>query len=1082
MVTLADRVRVSTSSTGTGTITLGSAESGYQSFSDGGISNGDTVRYVIENGTAWEIGTGTYTHSGTTLTRSLSSSSTGSLLNLSGTSSVFISPSASDLSVLTGSAHGVTEFTATNGQTTFTVNYTIGAIEVFQNGVKLHSSDYTATNGTSVVLDSGATTGDLIEVIQYGDIKINAAYNSHEFTATANQTAFSGTFTVNSTGVFLNGVLLKPTTDYSITTTTVTLTAGASAGDRLTVAEFGIPNANLASFLNTFTLPTSDGSSGQVLQTNGSGTLSLADASSGSGVTTYATAADLPLSGNSAGDLAYVTATNRLYVNNNTGWYSISLVNTDPSITSVLDASSGSSPFTLAIDGTATVITITASDPEDVPLSYSYSVTSGSLTNGGGTTATVSQGTGSNTNVFTITPSTNSSYAGTFTLTFTASDQINTATAATVFSLTFSITNSQYTTALITTNGTTGENDTVSDNSSSSNTITVNNDTIQTTFSPYRHGGYSWQLPDAAALLVPTSTDFAFGTGEFCIEFWWKPDASITAQGGLFDFRNSSGQNNSTTLPAILIDDSPAVIHWTGANNNLSYATSNFTIGTWYHICVSRDNSNNLGLFVDGTRVDVETSHTTDYSAPSTQIYIGNWYATGTTGYSNNHTIRDFRIIKGDTGGREGTSFTVPTEPLTAVSNTTLLTAHLPYRKDGSTGNHSITSTGSVKTLPVSPYTHSGYSASSDGGSYFFDGTGDTLTTTGTALGTGDFTIEAWVYQPSFANYRTIFTTRTGSNASTNIVLGVNSSGQPYVYSNAFIITSSSSLVVNTWHHVAIVRNGIGAGSTVLYVDGKSVGSADFSSNLSDTAYNVGGDSVDSYVFSGHITDVRAAQTAVYTSAFTPPTSPLTNITNTRILLHGDESKILDKSQSAPELRLVGATTSSSTQKKFAATSIFFDGSPDEITTNGANIANFGTGDFTVEAWIYPESLSGYNSVVADSQYTSSSPSNAWCFYLNGSSLAPWKSGSNIFSGGTLSLNTWAHIAWTRSSGTMYLFKDGTQVATTTETLSFNHGDIIVGSNVGNYHFDGYIEDLRITKGLARYTGNFTVPSASLEG
>ena len=101
MARFADRVKVSTSTTGTGTVTLGSAESGYQSVPSS--LDGHTVRLVIEDGTAWEVSTGVYTHNGgsnPTLTRVLTSSSTGSLLNLSGSAKVFISASADDLDLL----------------------------------------------------------------------------------------------------------------------------------------------------------------------------------------------------------------------------------------------------------------------------------------------------------------------------------------------------------------------------------------------------------------------------------------------------------------------------------------------------------------------------------------------------------------------------------------------------------------------------------------------------------------------------------------------------------------------------------------------------------------------------------------------------------------------------------------------------------------------------------------------------------------------------------------------------------------------------------------------------------------------
>jgi hypothetical protein len=95
-----NRAKMTTATAGTGTITLGSAVSGYQTFDSAGVTNGTVVHYTIENGTAWEIGTGTYTSSGTTLSRTLVQSSTGSLLNLSGSSEVFITAPASAIANL----------------------------------------------------------------------------------------------------------------------------------------------------------------------------------------------------------------------------------------------------------------------------------------------------------------------------------------------------------------------------------------------------------------------------------------------------------------------------------------------------------------------------------------------------------------------------------------------------------------------------------------------------------------------------------------------------------------------------------------------------------------------------------------------------------------------------------------------------------------------------------------------------------------------------------------------------------------------------------------------------------------------
>jgi hypothetical protein len=131
MVKLVNRAKMSTSTTGTGTITLGSAETGYQSFADAGVTDGDVLSYVIEDGDNFEIGRGIYTASGTTLSRGpLETNNSGSAISLSGDAKVFVS----------GTVNEIYSYTTT----TINVDQTLDA-----------SVEYETGSGTTI--DSAAT-------------------------------------------------------------------------------------------------------------------------------------------------------------------------------------------------------------------------------------------------------------------------------------------------------------------------------------------------------------------------------------------------------------------------------------------------------------------------------------------------------------------------------------------------------------------------------------------------------------------------------------------------------------------------------------------------------------------------------------------------------------------------------------------------------------------------------------------------------------------------------------------------------------------------------------------------------------
>jgi hypothetical protein len=177
------------------------------------------------------------------------SSATNTLAKLPiGTNGYILSIASGVPSWVANTASGVsytkTDFTATAGQTTFTVTYTVGLVEVYRNGVKLAIADYTASNGTTIVLATGANLGDVIEVIAYSAVNTAAVITAEDFNGTGSQTGFTMSVTpANSASVIIaiSGVVQDPST-YTVSGTTLTFSTAPPAGtDNISCRYLALP-------------------------------------------------------------------------------------------------------------------------------------------------------------------------------------------------------------------------------------------------------------------------------------------------------------------------------------------------------------------------------------------------------------------------------------------------------------------------------------------------------------------------------------------------------------------------------------------------------------------------------------------------------------------------------------------------------------------------------------------------------------------------------------------------------------------------------------------------------------------------
>jgi hypothetical protein len=394
-------------------------------------------------------------------------------------------------------------------------------------------------------------------------------------------------------------------------------------------------------------------------------------------------------------------------------------------------------------------------------------------------------------------------------------------------------------------------------------------------------------------------------------------------------------------------------------------------------------------------------------------------------------------------------NFTPSTTPLTAIANTRLLTCQSNRFVDNSTNAFAITRNGDTAVRALQPFALTSNLATY--GSGYFDGAGDYLTAACPSM-SGTWTVELWWYPTVGGVQQTFVSFNSGGVAGINIWM--NPSNQIVVDDGqvASGLFTGGTFTINAWNHVAIVRNGT---TTTSYINGVSVGSNTFTP-ASVNAINIGRYNGGSFYYvNGYISNLRVVVgTAVYTSAFTPPTSLLTAITNTALLTTqysgaSNNNAFKDSSTNNFPITRNGNATQGTFSPFGNNWSLYTNGTNSYASVPYSATRAIGTGDFSIECWV--------NVIRQPANYSRIfSIQGGWGLSGNyGIELAMQTIGSNmevvvaiqgttvygsnaILSPASNYLNKWNHVVITRFSGVIRVFNNGIITSSAGNTTNIN--------------------------------------------
>lgn len=646
------------------------------------------------------------------------------------------------------------------------------------------------------------------------------------------------------------------------------------------------------------------------------------------------------------------------------------------------------------------------------------------------------------------------------------------------------------------------QNNTFLDNSANNFTITRAGNTTQGSFTPYGSLWSNYFDGNGDYLTLPSSSAFSIATSStpFTIEAWIYP----TAAGGCIFSEQWTGSGN---VDIALIMNAASGVETNGQYVSLGYyngawnvtrANTPVALNTWTHVAAVFTGSTSKIFYngVDVTAASPITSWAVTGSSGN-EWYVGKrWDSPG--GYVNFFSgyISNFRFVNGT--AVYTSAFTPPAAPITAISGTSFLSCQNNRFIDNSSNALTVTPSGNTSVTPFSPFILAppGYNTAANSGSGYFDGNGDYLQIADNSafdLGAGDWTLETW------ANFTALPASTGGmvfasqwesslgwifylyNNAGTyQLYLSYSTNGSNQINLG---VNLSSPPPVNAWSHIAFVRSGT---SFLVFLNGSQVGTTQ---TLNATIFNSTstvniGQATSTYYMQGYLSNLRLVKgTAVYTTAFTPPTAPVTAISGTSLLLNFTNAGIYDAAMNNV-METVGSAQVSAAQAKYGTTSAYFPAASSYLNAPTSQNAVFNTGDFTVEAWIYSVATTAGYTCILSSRDPLTSNANAVFFGLKPTTnqLTFYTSGEIIGTSTAVSTGTWTHVALVRSSGTATIYINGTSAGTASFTTSLTGTGLSIGNEYNGASSNGglYVDDLRITKGYARYTSSFTPPTQAL--